>query len=124
SNKFFTIGFDLLFHLTVLNILSHELITWLKINNYTGFDKLSLSICWGVYSLLLIGLGIFKNKKHLRIAAIVLFAITLVKLFFYDLAKLSTISKTIVFISLGLLMLTISFLYNKYKTKITGTDEE
>jgi uncharacterized membrane protein len=48
-----------------------------------------------------------------------LFGITLVKLFFYDIASLNTISKTIVFVSLGILLLIISFLYNKYKHIIT-----
>ena len=49
---------------------------------------------------------------------IVLFAITLCKLFFYDIAQLHTIKKTVVFVSLGTLLLIISFLYHKYKNKI------
>ncbi|RZL57792.1 MAG: DUF2339 domain-containing protein, partial [Pedobacter sp.] len=77
--------------------------------------KLGLSILWGIYSLFLISMGLAKNKKHLRIGAMVLFGITLIKLFIYDIAYLSTISKTIVFVSLGILLLIISFLYNKYK---------
>ena len=77
--------------------------------------KLELSILWGAYSLLLIMLGIWKKKKHLRLGAIGLFAVTLVKLFFYDISQLETIAKTIVFVSLGILLLIISFLYNKYK---------
>ena len=80
----------------------------------TGY-KLGLSILWGVYALFLIGMGLWKNKKYLRIGAIALFAITLIKLFFYDISSLDTISKTIVFVSLGVLLLIISFLYNKYK---------
>ena len=59
-------------------------------------------------------LGIYQNKKHLRIGAIVLFGMTLAKLFLYDIAELNTISKTIVFVSLGILLLIVSFLYNKY----------
>ncbi|HSK14066.1 MAG TPA: DUF2339 domain-containing protein, partial [Phnomibacter sp.] len=114
--------FDLALHITLLVALSYELVFWLKINAFPQFDKLGLSIFWGAYSLLLIGLGIFADKKHLRIAAIVLFGITLIKLFFYDLLHLSTMAKTIVFISLGLLLLTISFLYNKYKNKLTDKD--
>ena len=77
--------------------------------------KLGLSILWGVYALLLIALGIWKKKKYLRVGAIVLFSITLIKLFFYDISSLNTIAKTIVFVSLGVLLLIISFLYNKYK---------
>jgi uncharacterized membrane protein len=77
--------------------------------------KLGLSILWGVYALTLIVIGIARNKKHLRIAAIVLLAVTLVKLFFYDIADLNTIPKTILFVTLGITLLAISFLYNKYK---------
>jgi uncharacterized membrane protein len=70
--------------------------------------------------LLIISLGIWKKKKHLRIAAIVLFAGTLIKLFFYDIKHLDTISKTIVFVTLGILLLIISFLYNKYRNIISA----
>jgi uncharacterized membrane protein len=79
---------------------------------------LGLSILWGIYALWLISLGIWKQKKHLRIGAIVLFGLTLVKLFVYDISHLDTISKTIVFVSLGVLLLIISFLYNKFKNLI------
>ncbi len=81
--------------------------------------KLGLSIFWGLYALLLIALGIRKSKAYLRIGGMVLFAITLLKLFFYDIASLDTISKTVVFISLGILLLIISFLYNKYRDLIS-----
>ena len=47
--------------------------------------------------------------------AIALFAITLIKLAIYDISHLNTIAKTIVFVTLGVLLLIISFLYNKYK---------
>lgn len=107
--------FELLTLITVLWIASSELIHWLDIYKFTQSYKLGLSILWGVYSLFLIAFGIWKAKQHLRIGAIVLFGITLLKLFFYDIAHLNNISKTIVFVSLGVLLLIISFLYNKYK---------
>jgi uncharacterized membrane protein len=115
----FKIIFDFVVLITIVWILSQELITWLSILNVEGSDKLGLSILWGVYSLILIVLGIWKKKKHFRIGSMVFFGITLTKLFFYDLVHLSTISKTIVFVSLGVLLLIISFLYNKYKHLIT-----
>lgn len=109
------IGYDLLLHLSIIVAASTEMIGWMDMAHSAQSNKLALSILWGVYALLLIVLGIRARKKHLRIAAIALFGITLLKLFFYDLADLDTISKTIVFVSLGLLLLGISFLYNKYK---------
>ena len=117
--KDFKREFDVVFHVTVLWVLSSELISCMDIATLSTHSyKLGLSILWGVYALLLISLGIWKQKKHLRIGAIVLFAITLVKLFFYDISHLDTISKTIVFVSLGVLLLIISFLYNKFKNLI------
>lgn len=111
--------FDLVLHISVLWIASSELINWMDIWGSSQSDKLGLSILWGIYSLMLISLGIWKKKKYLRIGAIALFAVTLLKLFFYDLSYLDTISKTIVFVSLGLFLLIISFLYNKYKNLIS-----
>lgn len=119
----FNIPFELLTHLSILWVLSSELINWMAIGESDQSYKLGLSILWGIYALVLIILGIWKNKKYLRIAAIALFGVTLVKLFFYDIASLNTISKTIVFVSLGLLLLIISFLYNKYKHKISDENE-
>ncbi|WP_298419316.1 DUF2339 domain-containing protein [uncultured Kordia sp.] len=107
-----------IFHITILCILSSELIHWLDIASNAASDKLGLSILWGTYALFVIVLGIWKRNKYLRIGAIALFGITLVKLFLYDIAHLTTIAKTIVFVSLGVLLLIISFLYNKYKNKI------
>ena len=115
TEKGFRNAYDFLVHTTVLWIASSELIDWMDIADSTQSYKLGLSILWGVYSLFMIGLGILKKRKHLRIGAISLFGITLIKLFFYDISHLDTIAKTIVFVSLGVLLLIISFLYNKYK---------
>ncbi|MFT6743324.1 MAG: putative membrane protein, partial [Paraglaciecola sp.] len=75
-------------------------------------------------ALALIGMGIYQRKKFIRIGAMVLFGGTLVKLFFYDIVHLNTISKTIVLVSLGVLLLIISFLYNKFKDEIAEKNEE
>ena len=110
--------FDFVLHATLLLVFTAELITWTEIFGYRDSYKLVTSIFWGIYAVGLIVLGIYQNKKYLRIGAISLFAITIAKLFFYDIADLGTISRTVVFISLGILMLIASFLYNKYKSLI------
>jgi len=115
--------FSAFFNIAILWILSSELINWLAIAGSEQTYKLGLSILWGIYSLLLIVYGIWKNVKYLRIMAIILFAVTLVKLFLYDVANLDTIAKTILFVSLGILLLIISYLYNKYKHIITDENK-
>jgi uncharacterized membrane protein len=96
----------------------------MDIGGYTNQYKLGLSIIGGAYALVLIFVGIRKKQKHLRISAMVLLGITLVKLFFYDLSSLSTISKTVVLLVLGMIMLMASFLYNKFKDSIFGNEAE
>jgi hypothetical protein len=117
-------SFDILLYTAIIWYLSSELLSWMNIMHSTQSYKLALSILWGSYSLLLIIVGIWKKKRHLRVGAIVLFAVTLLKLFFYDISHLDTISKTIVFVTLGVLLLIISFLYNKYRNLIFAIDEE
>ncbi|MCS4436691.1 DUF2339 domain-containing protein [Aquiflexum gelatinilyticum] len=120
----FRISFELLLHITILWIASSELLNWVDILKSEQSYKLGLSILWGSYSLFLIAFGIWKKNKPIRIGAIALFGITLIKLFFYDISHLNTIAKTIVFVSLGVLLLVISFLYNKYKHLISENETD
>ena len=114
---------ELIYAIAAVWLLSSEWLNWSDIFDIAWSYKLGLSILWGVCSLALIVRGIFKRIKLLRLLAIGLFGITLVKLFFYDIASLSTILKTVVFIALGVLLLIISFLYNKYGLTIFKDDE-
>lgn len=114
---------ELIIHGVVLSVLSAEFLMW---NASSGNDqqyKLGLTILWGIYALMLIVWGIYKKQKHLRLAAIALFVITLVKLFMYDLAESGTITKTVSFISLGAILLLVSYLYHRYKEVLFGKDD-
>ena len=114
------IPFDIILAISLCWIASSELIHWLDMSGSSNSYKLGLSILWGLFAVGLVSIGIWKKKKHLRIGAIVLFSFTLIKLFFYDISHLNTISKTVVLISLGVLLLIVSFLYNKFKDIISG----
>ncbi|GEO11678.1 DUF2339 domain-containing protein [Segetibacter aerophilus] len=114
---------SIVFNITALAIISNEFIHWMDLSGYQNQYKLGLSLICGGYALALLFVGMIKKKKHLRISAMVLFAATLLKLFFYDLASLSTISKTIVLVFLGILLLLASFLYNKYKDLLFANEE-
>ncbi len=115
TSKNVLIFFELFLSLAVVWVASSELISWMRIMESTQTYRFSLSILWGISALTLIVLGIWKNKKHLRIGAIALFSVTLLKLVFYDVSHMETIQKTVLFVALGILLLIISFLYNKYK---------
>lgn len=102
------------FNITLLTILCNEFLNWVEMLGYSNQYRLGLSIICGSYALALLFIGLMKQVKHLRIIAIVLFALIITKLFVYDLQSLTTIAKTIVMIILGVLLLAASFLYNKY----------
>jgi uncharacterized membrane protein len=107
--------FESVLAVVLLVLVTAEFFNLMDLSGYNRSYKFGLSVLWGLFALAVIGIGIWKTKKHLRIGAMGLLAITLAKLFLYDISHLDTISKTIVMISLGLLLLVVSFLYNKYK---------
>jgi len=73
---------------------------------------------WGVYSFILIIYGMRQKDKYMRLLALVIFAIALIKLFVFDIQNISEAGKIIAFISLGVLLLIVSFMYQKLKKLI------
>lgn len=81
----------------------------------TQNHKIGYPILWGVTSFILIALGLKKKIKHLRIISLTLFLITLLKLFLVDIKGISEGGKIAAFISLGILLLVVSFMYQRLK---------
>jgi hypothetical protein len=77
--------------------------------------KIGYPILWGILSFALLIFGIRKQWKQLRIIALSLLGLTIVKLFVYDINNVSETGKIIAFILLGVLILIISFVYQKIK---------
>jgi uncharacterized membrane protein len=59
-----------------------------------------------------------KKIRIMRVLALVLFSVTLLKLFIFDFQYFSVAGKIVAFISLGVLLLVISFMYQKLKAII------
>ena len=114
---------EFVLHLIILWVASSELLHWTELYRSASNYKLGLTILWGSYALLLVVLGIFKQKKYLRISGIVLIGFSMLKLFLYDTTHLDALRKTIVFVILGFLVLVASFFYNKYTNKIEESDK-
>lgn len=85
--------------------------------------QLSLSVLWALYASLLIGVGIYKRLRGARVLGILLLGATILKVFFVDLSSLQTFYRIISFIVLGLLLLAVSYGYNRYKHFIFGEDQ-
>jgi uncharacterized membrane protein len=88
----------------------------------TQNHKIGFPILWGLTSFLLIAVGLKMKKKHLRIISLTLFLITLLKLFFVDIRGISEGGKIAAFISLGVLLLVVSFMYQRLKRLILADE--
>lgn len=81
-------------------------------------SSVSLSLFWLFYGIILMLIGFFARTKGMRIGGMLLFMLAILKLFFYDLWSLGTLYRIISSISLGIVLLAISFAYQRYKDKI------
>jgi uncharacterized membrane protein len=79
------------------------------------YKKAGLTITWGLCSFALMWLGMRYKYKTLRIISIVLFAVALIKLFLFDIRNISPGGKIAAFIMLGILLLIVSFMYQRLK---------
>jgi len=80
-----------------------------------NLEQLSLSGVWLVYSVVLMIAGIWRKFSGFRIASIVLFGITILKIFIYDLSFLETLYRIFAFVGLGLILLGVSYMYQRFK---------
>ena len=86
------------------------------------FVKAVLPVLWGLCSFALMWLGMRYKFKTLRVISLSLFSFTLLKLFAYDISNIPVAGKIIAFFCLGILLLIISFMYQRLK-KIIIEDE-
>ncbi|MCU0326140.1 MAG: DUF2339 domain-containing protein [Spirosomaceae bacterium] len=114
----------LFIHIVILLVLTYETTTiWMLAdakNAATQADdstRIGYSVLWAIYGLLMIYLGFRNRSKLFRISGIVLLGIVIIKLFTYDLSDATTITKIILFISVGILLLIASFLYQRLSKK-------
>jgi uncharacterized membrane protein len=89
-----------------------------EITRLQNLQQLVLSGVWLLYSVVLMVAGIWRRTQGLRIMAIVLFGITILKIFIYDLSFLETLYRIFSFVGLGVILLGVSYLYQRYKAII------
>jgi uncharacterized membrane protein len=88
------------------------------------YAKAVLTIVWALCSFALMWLGMRYKDKTLRIISLSLFSLALLKLFFSDIVNVSEGGKILAFILLGVLLLTISFMYQRLKKIIIDNESK
>lgn len=117
--------------LILLSAEMYHIVLWTNYRDATDWSwyenlyyKAMLSILWGVCSFAMMWLGMKKNFRPLRIISLSLFTATLLKLFFYDIINIPPGGKIAAFILLGILLLVISFMYQRLKKIIIDNKGE
>ena len=77
--------------------------------------KIGYPIIWGISSFLLMLVGMKYKFRTLRVVSLTIFSVILFKLFLFDIKGASEAGKIVAFILLGVLLLVISFMYQKLK---------
>jgi len=87
------------------------------------FVSFTLTIVWVLLAIIMFVIGVIYRLKIFRISSIILFAITLIKLLLIDSMGFSSVEKVIAYLFIGIVLLVISFLYQKFKKIIFGEIE-
>ena len=95
------------------------LITFNEVNFSTAF---SLSL--GIAAFILMCIGMRYHSKEIRIVSLAEFGIIIGKLILNDVWAMSALGKIIVFISLGAILLILSFLYQKLKDALFNEEKQ
>ncbi len=80
--------------------------------------QLTLSLVWGICSILSVIAGLVKRFRPVRLFGIGLFALAIVKVFCIDIWRLEQLYRIISTVALGGLLLGVAFLYQRFKTLI------
>ncbi len=84
---------------------------------YFSFDKSILTLLWVVECFMVFILSVILREKYFRYVALVGLAGCIIRLVFFDLAQTSTLTRAFVFIGVGIIMLVMNSIYNKYKDR-------
>ena len=82
--------------------------------------SLALSLTWAIYASVCLAIGIVGRWRIVRMAGLGLLAVPIVKLFLFDSLALEQGYRVAAFLSLGAIMLTVGFLYQRYSEVIKG----
>lgn len=97
------------------------IIIWIEIWDTSlalNAKKLWTSLSFITQAIVILGFGFSAKIKLFRVLGLILFGLSIFKVFLYDLSNLDTGYRIISFIVLGVIALLGAFLYNKYKEYI------
>ena len=110
-------------HLVLLTGLSFEVSEWVMrfhTPNQTSMESAALSILFAAYAVLLVALGTAQRSAGSRYMGLGLIALVVLKLYVYDVWQLDLVYRFIAFAALGALLLTMSFVYSRFRSSVAS----
>ena len=104
---------------SILQVAINVLALWALTSEVLGSaqmyqrQQLAVTIVWTLYAAALLILGVRANSGLLRWQGLVLLGIAIIKVFLFDLSELSLGLRILSFMALGIVLLGISFLYQR-----------
>jgi len=88
------------------------------------WENFAYSALWMAYGGMLIAVGFVRRSAILRWQALILIGLTICKVFIYDLSELSGPQRVLSLIGLGILLMGISFVYQKDWLQLSAGEEK
>ena len=82
---------------------------------YSGFY---LTTNWAVFALLIFGFGLLLQEREYRWLGLTVLGCAMGRVVIFDVWKLETIYRVLSFLALGVVLVVLGFIYNKYQEKI------
>jgi Predicted membrane protein (DUF2339) len=107
--------------LLVFWVINLEIEDYYSVGRYVEVDltrhlarDLTRSFAWGLFALTLLGLGLWRVHRSLRLVSLGFLLLTVAKVFLYDLGQLTGLYRIVSFLGLGVSLILVSLLYQRF----------
>ena len=79
-----------------------------------------VTLLWLLTAVSIFSIGVYRKSVPVRMTSILLMGLTLLKLVLLDSISFSAVQKIIAYVVLGVLLLVVSFFYQKFRKQLFG----
>jgi len=82
------------------------------------YDGNGLAICWALLASAIFSLGLFLQHRSYRLTGLLWLAASLIHIITIDVMQLNTLGRILSFITIGLILMALGYLYNRFQKRI------
>ena len=107
-----------------LEVYGHFQDTIEDVNVRRWVSQMALTITWALFAATVLVLGFRWQQRNFRLAALLLFGVTAVKLILVDIAGVKEIWRIAAFLGVGALMIGATYLYQRAERRLVTSTED